>query len=327
MGHLGLATLGAYTAPGFLAAAKTLLVGDTSHDWTWAAEAGSGGDAGVDVAIYGSRAVTGGLLVVAICGNAAGGTPGGTIAPDVGAANKVWGGCGFIPTGSALAWTTWTDANPMTNGTWAGWSPICIPTANTVANKVQLWTFDGGLIVRPESTTTTTSRVMLIGDTLIPYTDAGQRLVTAPTPQAHGACIGWWTVSGVALTASWLVSPLGTDTFGSNNTTANQAKGRYLDGSTLRPCKLHIAIKAPPTATNCVASGKTGGLACYVQRDDASPDDTFVGIHPHIVGADSRQGGEVQVGGLPVLLIVSRDSAASGSQALLLSVARRSRAL
>jgi hypothetical protein len=327
MGHLGLATLGAYTAPDFIAAAKTLLVGDTSHNWTWLAEAGAGGDAGVDVALYGERAVTGGKLIVAIAGNVAGGTPGGTITPDVGAGDKVWGGCGFVPTGSAFVWAGWTAANPTTNGTWAGWSPICTPTAASVARKVQLWTHEGGLIVRPEATTTTTSRVMLIGDMLLPYTDAGQRLVTAPTPQAHGACIGWWTVSSLALTAAWISAVHSADGFGFNNTTANQVKGRYLDGTTLRPCKLHLPIKAAPTATNCVASGKAGGLAVYVQRDDTAPDDTFVGIHPHIVGADLRAGGEVQVGGIPVLLIVSRHSAAAGDQALLLSVARRSRAL
>jgi len=313
MAHYPLGTLAGATADDLLDALWLLLSGQTAHGWTWARQ-------GTTLAIYGTRAVTGGTLVVAIAGDLAGSTPGGTIAPDTALANKVWIGTGFVPTASTFTWAGWTAANPMTEGTWLGWSSYCVPTTGTIANKIEATTTEGLFVVRLEGTSTFNARIAIMGDIAIPLA-AAALLGPAITPQAHGACIGLWsTPEGSGCASTWLNAIPGSGVFGFHSASAAGGHGWLLDGSTRTAMQIELPVKVAPSATSGIGTAAVGGPVALIRLADG-PNDRVVAYSPHIAGAALTLETSHTVGGLAVAHWVRRDSA-SASQALGLRVAR-----
>lgn len=305
MAHYGLGALAATSADGLLDAIWALLSGQTDHGWTWARE-------GTTDAVYGSRAVTGGVLVVAVAGDAAASTPSATITPDTAGANRVWVGVGFVPTGSTFTWAGWTAANPMTEGNWLGWTSWCTPTSGAIADEVEAIVCDGGLWLRLEGTTTSASRHAWMGDTVIPY--AGARLLgSAVTPQAHGACIGLWTTpEGTIAGTVWTTSSLAiAGAFGAHNAAANSGHCWIMDGTTRTAAQIELPIKRTPSTTSDVGSGGVGGAVAIVSLY-AAPNDQAVGYSPHFCGSASSVAPTVTDGGIPVYHRARRDSGAVG---------------
>ena len=315
MARYGLGALAATSADGLLDAIWALLDGQTAHNWTWARQ-------GTTDAVYGTRSVTGGVLFVIVAGDAAGSTPGGTIAPDAAAANKVWVGCGFVPTASTFTYDAWTAANPLTQGTFLGWTSWCIPASGAVADEVEVIVTEGGAWFRLEGTTTSTSRHAWAGDLCIPYS-AGRLLGTGVTAQAHGACIGLWaTPEGTAANAAWLTGALAGGFLGFHSASAGAGHGWILDGSTRRAVTIELPVKRTLTSTSDVGSAGVGGPVCLVSHF-AAPDDQVVGYTPHFAGAANSNAHTVTDGGIPVYHRACRDSA-SAAQALGITVARTS---
>lgn len=315
MARYGLQALAATSADGLLDAVWSLVDGRTDHGWAWARE-------GTTDAVYATRSVTGGTLFVIIAGNAAGSTPGGTISPDTAAANKVWIGTGFVPTASTFTYAGWTAANPMTQGTWLGWTSWCIPTTGTIADEIEVIVTEGGVWFRLEGTTTAASRHAWAGDLCIPF-GASRLLGTGVTAQAHGACIGLWaTPEGNAVGSNWIRDVIAGGTFGFHSASAGLGHCWILDGSTRRAVSIALPIKRTVTATSSTGSAAVGGPNALVAVFTA-PDDQDVGYCPHFAGAAATNAHTVTEGGLPVYHYARRDSASSG-ESLGITVSRSS---
>lgn len=315
MARYGLGALAATSADGLLDAIWTLVDGQTDHGWTWARQ-------GTTDAVYGRRTVTGGVLVVAVAGDAAGSTPGGTIAPDTAAANKVWVGTGFVPSANTFTYAGWTAANPMTEGTWLGWTSWCVPTSGAIADKVEVIVTEGGVWFRLEGWTSSNSRHAWAGDLCIPF-GASRLLGTGVTAQAHGACIGLWaTPEGAPVSSNWCTFNIQSGVFGFHSAGTGGGHGWILDGSTRRAVTISLPIKRALTATTNTGSAAVGGPNALVAVF-AAPDDQDVGFAPHFAGAASTAAHTVTEGGLPVYHYARRDSA-SATEALGITVSRSS---
>jgi hypothetical protein len=315
MARYGLGALAATSADGLLDAVWALVDGKTDHGWTWARE-------GTTDAVYATRSVTGGTLFIIVAGVLASTSPGGTFAPDTAGANRVWIGGGFVPTASTFTYAGWTAANPMTEGTFLGWTSWCVPTSGAIADEIELLVTEGGVWFRLEGTTTSTSRHAWAGDLCIPYS-AGKLLGTGVTAQAHGACIGLWaTPEGTPAGLNWATFNIQSGVFGFHSASAGAGHGWILDGSTRRAVNITMPVKRTLTATTSKGAAAVGGANAIVSVF-AAPDDQDVGYCPHFAGALSTVDHTVTDGGIPVFHYARRDSASAG-EALGISVARTS---
>jgi hypothetical protein len=266
--------------------------------------------------------VTGGVLFVIVAGDAAGSTPGGTIAPDAAGVNRVWIGTGFVPTGETFAYDAWTAANPMTEGDFLGWTSWCVPTSGAVADEIELIVTEGGVWFRLEGTTTSNSRHAWAGDLCVPYS-AGKLLGTGVTAQAHGACIGLWaTPEGTVAGLNWMTFNIQSGVFGFHSASAAAGHAWIMDGTTRRAVTITLPIKRTLTATTSTGAAAVGGANAIVAVFTA-PGDQDVGYAPHFAGAASTVAHTVTDGGIPVYHYARRDSAGAG-EALGVTVARTS---
>lgn len=313
MARYGLTVLAAATALGLMDAVWASLNGQTDHGWTWARE-------GATNAVYGTKSVTGGTLFVIIAGTVGSTTPGGTIAPDAAAANKVWVGTGF--TTSTFTYAGWTAANPMTTGTFLGWTSWCVPTSSAIADEIEIIVTEGGAWFRLEGTTTSASRHAWAGDLCIPF-GASRLLGTGVTPQAHGACIGLWaTPENTTAGSNWVSFNIQSGVFGFHSASAGAGHCWILDGTTRRAATIAMPIKRGLTSTSDTGSAAVGGPNGLVAVF-AAPDDQDVGFAPHFAGAASTAAHTVTEGGIPVYHR-ARQNSASASEALGITVARSS---